>query len=74
MCKINLIFSKKELKGVRKAHRDGLQRDAIRQIRKSPQLKKIISKIIRENPPKELRAALRKKLHPKVKRFKLSVF
>ena len=71
MCKIDLIFSKKELKGV---HKQRLERDAIRQIRKSRELKALISKIIRENPPKELRAALRKKLHPKVKRFKLSVF
>ena len=80
MCKINLIFSKDELKGVRKKQLAALENDAIRQIRKSRQLQKIIlgdsgvRKIIRAKPPTKLRAALRGKLRRKVKRFKLSDF
>jgi hypothetical protein len=78
MCKLNLIFSKAELKGVRKRHRAALEKDAIRQIRKSRQLQKIIlgdkgiRKMIREKPSTKLRAALRGKLRRKV--FKLSEF
>lgn len=78
MCKIDLIFSKDELKRVRKRQRDALENDAIRQIQKSRELQKIIlrdpgvRKMIRTKPPAKLRAALRGKLRRKVKRFKLS--
>ena len=77
MCKIDLIFSKEELKALRKRKRDQLQKHATRQVLNSPEIHKIllgnprIRKMIKENPPKKLLAVLRRDLQ---KKFALSDF
>lgn len=77
MCKIDFIFSKKELKALGKGKRDKLQKHAKRQVLNSPEIHKIllgnprIRKMIKENPPKKLLAVLRGDLR---KKFALSDF
>ena len=80
MCKIDVVFSKKELKALRKRQRDALEKDAIRQVRNSPAIQKIIlgdprvRKMIKAKPPKKLVALLRGGLRAKFKQLKLADF
>ena len=80
MCKIDLIFSKKELKALRKRQRDALEKDAIRHVRTSPEIQKIIlgdprvRKMIKAKPPKKFRQMMRGDLRATLQRFKLSDF
>jgi hypothetical protein len=68
MCKINTILSKKELGALTPKQQRALQKQAIRHVRSSPELHKIISghprvrKIIRMKPNGKFRAEMRKKL------------
>jgi hypothetical protein len=68
MCKINTILSKKELGALTPKQQRALQNRAVRHVRTSPELHKIISgharvrKIIRTKPNGKFRAAMRKKL------------
>ena len=68
MCKINTILSKKELNALKPKQRRALQKQAIRQVRNSPEIHKIISAhpkvraIIKTKPNGKFRAAMRKKL------------
>jgi hypothetical protein len=67
MCKIDLLFSKKDLKALGKKGRDKLQKHVARQVLTSPAIHKIllgnkrIRNMIKENPPKKLLPVLRKK-------------
>jgi len=68
MCKINTILSKKELSALTPKQKSALQKRAIRHVRSSPELHKIISghprvrRIIKTKPNAKFRAAMRKKL------------
>jgi hypothetical protein len=68
MCKINTILSKKELSALKPKQKTALQKQAVRHVRTSPELHKIISvhpkvrTIIRTKPNGKFRAAMRKKL------------
>lgn len=68
MCKINTVLSKNELRALKPRQRMALQKQAIRHVRSSPAIHKIISAhpkvraIIRTKPNAKFRAAMRKKL------------
>jgi hypothetical protein len=68
MCKINTILSKKELGALKPKQKRALQKQAVRHVRTSPELHKIISvhpkvrTIIQTKPNGKFRAAMRKKL------------
>jgi hypothetical protein len=68
MCKINTVLSKKELRALKLSQRKALEKEAVRHVRNSPEIQKIISThpkvraIIRTKPNGKLRAAMRKKL------------
>jgi len=77
MCKIDLLFSKKDLKALGKKGRDKLQKRVTRQVLNSRAIHKIllrnkrIQKLIKENPPSKLVKVLRKDVQ---KKFALSDF
>ena len=68
MCKINTVFSKRELRALKPKQRKALEKQAVRHVRNSPEIQKIISShpkvrsIIRTKPDRKLRVAMRKKL------------
>ena len=68
MAKINTILSKKELRALKPSQRRALEKQAVRHVRNSPEIHKIISAhpkvraIIKAKPNGKFRAAMRKKL------------
>jgi len=68
MCKINTLFSAKELKALGPKELDKLQKRALHHVRKSPEIHKIIGEhrkvrtIMKKKPHPKFRNAMRKKL------------
>jgi hypothetical protein len=68
MCKINTLFSAKELKALGAKERKALQKHALHHARNSPEIHKIISegtkvrKTLRTKPHAKFRTAMRAKL------------
>jgi len=76
MCKINTVFSKKELRALSPKKRRALQKQAIHHVRNSPEIHKIISEhpkvrtIVRTKPDGKFRTAMRGKLRTAFKKLK----
>jgi predicted ATPase len=76
MCKINTVFSAKELRALGPKERRALEKQAVHHVRTSPEIQKIISKhpkvrtIVRTKPDGRFRAAMRKKLRATFNKLK----
>jgi hypothetical protein len=68
MCKINTLFSAKELKSLGAKGRAALRKHAVHHVRNSPEIHKIISedskvrRMMKTKPHQKFRSAMRKKL------------
>jgi hypothetical protein len=76
MCKVNQLFSDKELKALGKKGRDALEEHALSHVRNSPEIHKIISehpkvrRLMKTKPHEKFRKAMREKLRATYEQLK----